>query len=294
MERTHLYTTHESDEFLLNAFDMFRNLEVFNPQDHSTGYNISKYYADPDLPDGAEPVLGDLTDRVISSEELENIEIGKQRSFSKNERLETRIVIVNAPIDFQEISEMYPKAIVAGYATNDQEAADIQAAAGIDNPFIFRYGKENQPDKFLKSVVNWRFAVSDLRNSGLGGILTNDNYKGILAQGVRKKIFTPFDMCGSCSYMFDYRKVQNHFLRMDNEGIKELFRYSQIFNEKYKDYPILKTIKKCKSSENCQSGPHARALTRFRWDYNHWKTLQKIPRPLRWALKNIPFEWILK
>ena len=293
MSITHIYTTNGSDEFLLNAFDMFRDLKIFDPKDYSRGYDVKKHYDIQELDSLTTKTDENLTDKIIDSEEIK-LEVGKERPLPENERSETLVVIVNAQLDFEEISTMYPKAIIAGYATNEKEAADIRAASGIEDAFIFRYGKENQPDKFLKYVVKWNFAVSDLRNSGLGGILTDDSYKSVLAQGVRRWILTPFEMCGSCSFMFDYRKVQNHFLRMGKEGSKKLFRYSQIFNEKYKDYPILRTIKRCKESKDCKSGPHGRALRRFIWDYKHWSKLQKLPKPLRWTIKKIPFEWILR
>lgn len=112
---------------------------------------------------------------------------------SRQEMREPRILFVNAPIPWSEVHRIYPAAMIAGYAENQQEEEILRDVSSVDNPVFFR-----APDYYTKtSDVMREFPahrfLHTLEDNCIAEPLTTETAERIAVEGLRRRLVRNVD-----------------------------------------------------------------------------------------------------
>ncbi|MDP7323982.1 MAG: hypothetical protein QF632_04450 [Candidatus Woesearchaeota archaeon] len=156
------------------------------------------------------------------------------------------MLFVNLPTDLNELSKTHPNAVIVCYAHNTQREDELKEASGIENPFILRYRLENQ-QKAIRLVHKARFNSIDhyFQYSGFKGIITEDNYEGIILETTRQLMFSTVDRpsCGFCRISKLYYQLSNRIEKY--RGKQAVFEHSPLNGLPVSECPDLEGIPFC-------------------------------------------------
>ncbi len=169
----------------------------------------------------------------------------RAKPLSRSCRSERGLVLVNVPISFSDVAEAYPRSVIAGYASSDEEQARLQKTCGQENAFFLRYGRKKQ-EGTMPFIYGHIPAYLDL--NGFRGIILSDEVDAMVAETSRDvliKVGTEVG-CGSCIVIRRAFDVQRVFLKEHGNDIGALFRYS-VFNglANVEELPLLGKAGRC-------------------------------------------------
>ena len=130
------------------------------------------------------------------------------------------LLLVNIPIDFNQVVEQYPNWTIAGYAHDRDEAEKIRSKSGIENVLVIDRGDEEW-DNTLKYGYGHLSGCKSFK-----GVFTLDNVDAVVAEESRRKLVNQCCGCLGCHEARHYKSVQECFLERRgsrNDNLRDLF-----------------------------------------------------------------------
>ncbi len=126
----------------------------------------------------------------------------------KHERARSSLVIVHAPVRWDEVAQKYPAALIAGYAENADEEEYLRLASGVEGACVLRADKTTYTSPPLQMIVNNRgvqSVVHALEDNPVPGPLTASSLDKIVIEGIRRRLVRNID-----SYNCEDKSTHNH------------------------------------------------------------------------------------